>query len=71
MAYEHNHINRYNKDEKKKSVAFTVETSDIGDEVDEYQSEGMTLINRGVKQLLRKRRQRRQQEFNFNKIQKK
>ena len=53
MTYEQNHINRYNKDEKKKSVAFTTETSDVGDEIDEYQSEGMTLINRRVKQMLR------------------
>ena len=35
MAYEQNHINRYNKDDKKKIVAFTGETSDIGEEVDE------------------------------------
>ena len=26
MAYEKNHINRYNKDDKKKVVAFTTET---------------------------------------------
>ena len=50
MAYEQNHINRYNKDDKKNIVAFTAETSDIGKEADEYQSEGMSLINRGVKQ---------------------
>lgn len=40
MAYEQNHINRDNKDDKKKTVAFTAETFDIGKEVDEYQSEG-------------------------------
>ena len=42
------------------------ETSDIGEEVNEYQSKGMTLINRGVKQMLRERRQSPQKEFNNN-----
>ena len=42
------------------------ETSDIWEEVNEYQSKGMTLINRGVKQMLRQRRQSPQQEFNNN-----
>ena len=42
------------------------ETSDIGEEVDEYQSEGMALINIGVEQMLRQRRQRPQHEFNSN-----
>ena len=35
MAYEQQHINRYNNDDKKNIVAFTTETSDIGVEVDE------------------------------------
>ena len=35
MAYEQNHINRYNNDDKKNIVAFTTETSNIGVEVDE------------------------------------
>ena len=52
MAYEQNYINRYNKDDKKNIVAFIAETFDIGKEVGEYQSERMTLINRGVKQML-------------------
>ena len=57
MYYEQNHINRYNKDEKKKVVAFKIEISNIEEEVNEYQREGMTLINRGVKQMFRRRRQ--------------
>lgn len=36
-------------------MAFTAETSDIGEEVDENQDEGMTLISRGVRQMLRQR----------------
>ena len=56
MAYEQNYINRYNKDDKKNIVAFIAETFDIGKEVGEYQSERMTLINRGVKQMLNQRR---------------
>ena len=48
-----------------------IETSDIEEEVDEYQSEGTTLINRGVKQMLRQIRQRPQQEFNNNEFKKK
>ena len=47
-------------------MAFKAETSDIGEEVNEYRSKGMTLINRGVKQMLRQRRQSPQQEFNNN-----
>lgn len=41
MAYEQNHINKYNKYENKKVVAFTVGTPEIEDEVDESQSKGM------------------------------
>ena len=63
MAYEQNHINRYNKDDKKNIVAFTAETSDIGKEIGEYQSERMTLLNRGVKKMLNQRR-----DLNWNSI---
>ncbi|XP_015169912.1 uncharacterized protein [Solanum tuberosum] len=49
MAYEQNHINRYNKDDKKETVVFTTETSKIGEEADEDQDEGLALINRGEK----------------------
>jgi len=48
---------------KKKIVAFTTEISEVGEEGDEYQDGGMTLINRGVKQM---RRQRPQQDFKNN-----
>ena len=56
----------YNKNNKKKNVAFTAKTSDIGEEFDEYQREEITLKNRGVKHILRQRRQILQQEFNNN-----
>jgi len=56
MAYEQNHINTYIKDDKKKTVAFTSETSKVREEVYEYQDEGMTLINRRVRQMLRQRK---------------
>ena len=49
-------------------MAFTAETNDIGEKVDEYQSEGMTLINKGIKQMLRQRSRIPQQEFNNNKF---
>jgi len=48
MAYEQNHINRYHRDDKRKTVAFTSGTPEVEEEIDETQSEGMTLINRGV-----------------------
>lgn len=35
MAYKQNHINRYNKDDKNKMMAFTIETPDIGEKIDE------------------------------------
>ena len=57
MDYEQNHINRYNKDDKKKTMAITAQTSYIREEFNKYQSKGMTLINRGVKQMFRRRRQ--------------
>lgn len=66
ISYKHNHINRYSKNEKIKTVAFTAETTYIGKEVDENQSEGITFINKGVKQMVRQRRRRPQQEFNNN-----
>ena len=69
IAYEQNHINRYNNNNKKKYVAFTVETSDIGEEVNEYQSERLTLINKWVKQILRQRIRRPQHDFNNNEFQ--
>ncbi|KAH0755142.1 hypothetical protein KY290_025412 [Solanum tuberosum] len=56
----------YNKDDKKKTVAFTAETSEIGEKADENQDEGIALINRGVRQMLIQRRQRPQQEFKSN-----
>lgn len=52
MSYEHNYTNWYNKDDKKKTVAFTTEASKIGEEIDENQDEIMALINRGVRQML-------------------
>ncbi|KAH0646552.1 hypothetical protein KY284_034436 [Solanum tuberosum] len=66
MAYEQNHINRYNKDEKKKTVAFNVEVYEVEEEVDEASSEGMAFITRGVRQMLRQRKQRPQQESRNN-----
>lgn len=56
MSYEQNHISRYNKDDKKKRVAFADETADAGEEADENQDEGMALITRGVRQTLKQRR---------------
>lgn len=53
IAYELNHINRYNKNDKKIILAFMAETTDIEEEVDEYQCEGMTLIYKGVEKVLR------------------
>lgn len=41
-------------------MAFTAETSEIEENVGENQDEGMALINRGVRQMLRQRRQRPQ-----------
>lgn len=63
MAYEQIHINRYKKYDKKKRVAFIVYTSDVGDEADENQDERMTLITRGVRKMLKQRRQRPQHDF--------
>ena len=68
MSYEHNYTNWYNKDDKKKTVAFTTEASKIGEEIDENQDEIMALINRGVRQMLWQRRQRPQQDFKNNDI---
>ncbi|KAH0673702.1 hypothetical protein KY290_025952 [Solanum tuberosum] len=55
MAYEQNHINRYQKDDKKKTVAFSVAPTEVEEDIDETQSEGMALINHGVRQMLRQR----------------
>lgn len=66
IAYEQNHINRYNKNDKRKIEAFTTGTLEIEEEIDESQSEGMILINCGVRQMLRQRRQRPQQDFKNN-----
>ena len=55
MTYEQNQINKYNKDDKKKTDALKNETSDNEQEVDEYQNEGMTFINKGVKICLDKK----------------
>ncbi|XP_049364757.1 uncharacterized protein LOC125829593 [Solanum verrucosum] len=35
MAYEQNHINKYNKEDKKKTVTFTAETFEVEEDVDE------------------------------------
>lgn len=40
MAYEQNHINWYNKEEKKKTMAFIAETTKIKEDVDENPNEG-------------------------------
>lgn len=48
MAYKHNHINKYNKEEMKKVVAFVTGTPEIEEENDEANNKGMTLINCGV-----------------------
>ena len=37
MAYEENHINTYNKDDKKKTMAFIGETLQTEEEADENQ----------------------------------
>ena len=70
IDYEQNHINKYNKNDKKKIVVFTPETTNIQEEVNEYQSEGMTLTNKGVKQMFRQRRRRPQQYLNNNELKK-
>lgn len=57
MANEQNHIFRYHKDEKKKSIAFNAETINEKEELGEANNEGMTLITRGVSQMLWQRRQ--------------
>ncbi|KAH0765629.1 hypothetical protein KY285_001500 [Solanum tuberosum] len=62
MAYEQNHINIFHKDDKRKKVAFKAGTTEVEEEIDETQSEGMALINQGV-------RQRHQQGFKNNKYQ--
>ena len=56
MAYEQHNINWYNKDDKKKIVAFTIEISDTSEEENENQDDLMTLINHGVREMLRQRR---------------
>lgn len=45
---------------KKKSFAFIAEVFDKKEELDEYKSEGMTIITHGVRKMLRQRRQRPQ-----------
>lgn len=42
---------------RKKTVAFNTEIHEEEEEIDESNSEGMALINRGVRQMLRQRRQ--------------
>lgn len=58
MAYEKNHINRYNKDDKNKTVTFTAKTSEINIMLYENKDKEISLIIRGVRQILRHRRQR-------------
>lgn len=66
MEYEQNHINRYNKDYNQKTVAFTAETTEIKEESYENLDEGMTLVTRGVRKMLRQRRHIPQQDFKNN-----
>lgn len=54
MAYEQYHINRYNKNDKKKTMEFMVEEFEVEEEVEENQDEGMDFINWGVRQSLDK-----------------
>lgn len=50
IAYEQNHIKGYNKNDKKKTLALTAETTDILEEVENIKAK---LINKGVKLMLR------------------
>lgn len=59
MYYEQNHIHRYNKENKRKTWHSHLKV-DIRKEVDENQDEGMTLINRGVRHMLRQTKQKPQ-----------
>lgn len=55
MVYEQNHINKYHKDENKKSIAFNAKT--INEEkLDEANSEGMNLLTHCVKKMLKQRK---------------
>lgn len=56
MAYEQNNINRYNKEENKKVVAFISALPETEEENDEENSDGTTLINCGVRYMLRKKK---------------
>ncbi|KAH0725399.1 hypothetical protein KY284_001264 [Solanum tuberosum] len=64
MAYEQNHINRFHKDDKRKIVAFTAGTTAVEVEIDETQSEGMSLISQGVRQRPQQERKRRNKQRN-------
>lgn len=57
MTYEQNYINSYLKEEKKKFVTFNAKILEEEEELDKSKSDGMTLITRGVRQMLRQRRQ--------------
>lgn len=61
IAYEQNHIKRHAKEEKKKSVAFNVSNHEDEEHEAEEDNEGYALINHGVIDILRQRRQRPQQ----------
>lgn len=66
LSYEQNHINRHNKEEKKKPIAFSVINSEEDENIEEDHNEGMALINHGRRQILRQRQQRPQQTFKDN-----
>lgn len=60
FAYEQNHINRYRKDDKKKPISFSAIRSGEDENIDENNNKRMSLINRGVRKILRQRPQRPQ-----------
>lgn len=59
-------MNRYNKDTNNKVVAFTAETPAVNEQANENQDKGIAVITRGVRKILKQRRQRPQQEFKSN-----
>lgn len=53
IAYERNYINRYNKEENKKPIAYNVLPIEKKDFLEEANSKEMALINRGVRQIMK------------------
>ncbi|XP_059279683.1 uncharacterized protein LOC132033660 [Lycium ferocissimum] len=65
IAFEKNHIQRYQKDEKKKVVAFKAQVEESDD--DDFKEEEVAMISRHVIEAMRRSRSNRKGSSNFRK----